>query len=59
MARSFDVSDEGPEGVPRLLFDPFLTSNPSCPASAKRVGAIDLMLITHGHSDHCEDAVAV
>jgi L-ascorbate metabolism protein UlaG (beta-lactamase superfamily) len=43
----------------RLLFDPFLTSNPSCPASAKRVGAVDLMLITHGHSDHCEDAAAV
>lgn len=47
-----------PKG-PRLLFDPFLTSNPACPASAKRVGAIDVMLITHGHADHCEDAVAI
>lgn len=47
-----------PKG-PRLLFDPFLTNNPSCPAAARRVGAVDLMLITHGHSDHCEDAVAV
>ena len=44
---------------PRLLFDPFLTSNPACPAASKRVGAIDVILITHGHSDHCEDAVAV
>ena len=43
----------------RLLFDPFLTNNPSCPPAAKRVGTVDLMLITHGHSDHCEDAAAI
>ncbi len=47
-----------PKGV-RVLVDPFLTNNPSCPVAAKRVGAIDLMLVTHGHADHCEDAVAV
>ncbi|HUP38782.1 MAG TPA: metal-dependent hydrolase [Vicinamibacterales bacterium] len=47
-----------PKGV-RLLFDPFLTNNPSCPRAATRVGQIDLILITHGHSDHCEDAAAV
>ena len=46
------------EGV-RLLFDPLLTNNPSCPPAAKRVGAVDLILITHGHSDHCEDAAAI
>ena len=47
-----------PKGV-RLLFDPFLTNNPSCPPAAKRVGQIDLILISHGHSDHCEDAAAI
>jgi L-ascorbate metabolism protein UlaG (beta-lactamase superfamily) len=47
-----------PKGV-RLLFDPFLTNNPACPPAAKRPGAVDLMLITHGHADHCEDAAAV
>lgn len=47
-----------PKGV-RLLFDPFLTNNPASPASAKRIGAVDLILITHGHSDHCEDAPSV
>lgn len=47
-----------PKGV-RLLFDPFLTNNPSCPQAAKRAGAVDLILITHGHSDHCEDAAAI
>lgn len=47
-----------PKGV-RLLFDPFVSNNPSCPPGAKRVGAIDLMLISHGHADHCEDAAAI
>src|SRR5688500_7493984 len=47
-----------PKGV-RLLLDPFLINNPSCPQAGKRVGAVDLILITHGHSDHCEDAAAI
>ncbi len=47
-----------PKGV-RVLVDPFLANNPSCPAAAKRVGAVDLMLVTHGHSDHCEDAATI
>jgi L-ascorbate metabolism protein UlaG (beta-lactamase superfamily) len=47
-----------PKGV-RLLFDPFVTNNPSCPAAAKRITAVDLILVTHGHSDHCEDAASI
>ena len=43
----------------RMMFDPFLTNNPACPPGAKRPGKIDLMLITHGHSDHCEDAATI
>lgn len=46
-------------GGKRLLFDPWITTNPSTPESAKKVGAIDLMLITHGHDDHTGDAVRV
>ena len=47
-----------PKGV-RVLVDPFLANNPSCPPAAKRVGAVEVMLVTHGHSDHCEDAATI
>ena len=36
-------------GGKRILFDPWVTGNPSSPESAKKLGALDLMLITHGH----------
>lgn len=47
-----------PNGL-RVLFDPWLTTNPSCPAKARKIGAVDLLLVSHGHSDHCGDAVSV
>jgi L-ascorbate metabolism protein UlaG (beta-lactamase superfamily) len=47
-----------PGGV-KMLFDPWITENPACPPGLKRPSAIDLMLISHGHSDHCGDAVAL
>jgi L-ascorbate metabolism protein UlaG (beta-lactamase superfamily) len=43
----------------RLIVDPWLTTNPACPESARKVGELDLMLLTHGHDDHIGDAVAV
>jgi L-ascorbate metabolism protein UlaG (beta-lactamase superfamily) len=46
-------------GGKRILVDPWLTSNPVCPESAKRIHTLDLMLLTHGHDDHSADAVAV
>ncbi len=42
----------------RILVDPWLKGNPSCPDRLKAVGPLDLILVTHGHSDHAGDAVA-
>jgi L-ascorbate metabolism protein UlaG (beta-lactamase superfamily) len=45
-----------------LIVDPWLVKNPACPDAFKNPAAlpgIDLMLVTHGHFDHIDDAVAV
>jgi L-ascorbate metabolism protein UlaG (beta-lactamase superfamily) len=47
-----------PEGK-RIIVDPWLTTNPACPESARKIGELDLMLLTHGHDDHIGDAVKV
>ena len=36
----------------RILIDPWLTGNPSCPVKAADVAGADLILITHDHHDH-------
>ena len=46
-----------PGGV-RILFDPWLTGNPSCPDAFKRPPAVDLILVSHGHEDHIGDLLA-
>ncbi len=46
-------------GGKRILIDPWLTTNPACPESARKISGLDLMLLTHGHDDHTGDAVAV
>jgi L-ascorbate metabolism protein UlaG (beta-lactamase superfamily) len=46
-------------GGKRIIMDPWVSTNPMCPESARHVGALDLMLITHGHGDHTADAVSI
>ena len=46
-------------GGKRIVIDPWLDGNPSCPADRKKIDAADLILLTHGHFDHTADAVAV
>ena len=41
-----------------MLFDPWYTGNPSFPGKA-RPKAADLILVSHGHSDHITDAAAM
>ena len=51
----FLVSDEGK----RIYVDPFLSGNPKTPESEKQPSAIDVIAVTHGHSDHVGDTVAL
>ncbi len=44
-------------GDERILIDPFLTNNPTTPEDMKDPGALDTILITHGHFDHFDDAI--
>jgi len=45
-----------PGGV-KVLFDPWLAANPSCPDACRRPPAADLILVSHGHGDHIGDLV--
>jgi L-ascorbate metabolism protein UlaG (beta-lactamase superfamily) len=49
------LSDEGK----RIYVDPFLTGNPKTPEEHKQPEHVDVIAVTHGHSDHTGDAVAL
>ena len=48
----------GTPGGKRIVFDPWLTGNPRTPAGAK-IDQADVICVTHGHSDHTGDVLAV
>ena len=43
----------------RIYVDPFLTGNPKTPEHERTPERVDVIAITHGHSDHVGDAVAL
>jgi L-ascorbate metabolism protein UlaG (beta-lactamase superfamily) len=45
-------------GGKRIVFDPWLTGNPRTPPGAK-IDQADVICVTHGHSDHIADVVAI
>src|SRR5947207_14915978 len=46
-------------GGATLLIDPWLAKNPLCPQEHKDPDRVDIMLCTHGHFDHIDDAVTI
>lgn len=46
-------------GGKRIYIDPFLNGNPKCPEGELEPERVDAIFITHGHSDHVGDAVAL
>jgi len=42
-----------------LLIDPWVTGNPSFPESMTNFPRVDLILTTHGHSDHTGDVISL
>jgi L-ascorbate metabolism protein UlaG (beta-lactamase superfamily) len=46
------------DGDSQILIDPFLTGNPKATIAAADLPA-DAILLTHGHSDHVGDSVAI
>lgn len=40
-----------------VAIDPWLESNPVCPDHLKQPDQMDLIVLTHGHSDHASEAV--
>jgi len=43
----------------RILIDPWVAGNPSCPEALKGRVVPDALLVTHGHGDHIGDAVSL
>jgi L-ascorbate metabolism protein UlaG (beta-lactamase superfamily) len=53
---SFRIETPGGKTV---IIDPWVMNNPACPENQKKLAKVDVMLITHGHFDHCGDAVEI
>ena len=43
----------------KVLIDPWTENNPACPEDAAQIDSLDVILVTHGHFDHIQDAVSL
>jgi L-ascorbate metabolism protein UlaG (beta-lactamase superfamily) len=46
-------------GGKRIVTDPWLEGNPMCPPDRRKIDKADVILLTHGHSDHSGSVVQV
>jgi L-ascorbate metabolism protein UlaG (beta-lactamase superfamily) len=46
-------------GGKTIVTDPWLEGNPKCPPDRKKIEKADVILLSHGHSDHSGDVVSV
>lgn len=53
---AFEIAND--EGV-KMLVDPFITGNPLCPVKLDELTGVDMILVTHGASDHMGDAITI
>ncbi|MBH0333204.1 hydrolase [Brevibacillus brevis] len=44
-------------GNKKILIDPWIKNNPSCPETIRNIEKVDCIFLTHAHRDHAEDAV--